>query len=387
MAPNSDVHNKPVRSNSANDNMPSIKLPSKLGFEPINASLPGTHPGSLPTSQIELTISCRNLLNLDITSKSDPFCIVKMKETWQDAYFEVGRTEIIKDNLNPEWVKKFLINYSFETVQKIKFEVWDVDPGQNDYLGEFETTIADIVPFSGTRLVAKLTAPKNKNCGQIVLVTEEVAACKQTIRMQFEAKNLEKMMWLARNDPFLVLSRLNGDGSYSVVHKTEAGRSQNYRWKPIEIHARTLCNGRFDRAIKIDCYDRRGNGDHKLIGTCQTSVSALRKGVCKENRYVLRREDAKKDCGRLVLVSIDIADTMSFIDYIRGGTQMHFAVAIDFTASNRPPQDPRSLHFFNQACPNQYETALRSVGEIIQHYNSSKIYPAFGNSFKFNSKF
>ena len=38
-------------------------------------------------------------------------------------YFKFGRTEVIYDNLNPDFVKKFIINYYFEECQKLKFEV------------------------------------------------------------------------------------------------------------------------------------------------------------------------------------------------------------------------------------------------------------------------
>ncbi|KAG4070854.1 hypothetical protein HA402_011080 [Bradysia odoriphaga] len=101
------------------------------------------------TSQIEMTLSCRNLTNMDVMSKSDPFCIVFMKESHQDRYFEVGRTEPIDDNLSPEWVKKFILNYNFETIQKIRFEVWDKDPSGTDFIGEYESTVAEIVSYSG----------------------------------------------------------------------------------------------------------------------------------------------------------------------------------------------------------------------------------------------
>lgn len=75
----------------------------------------------LPTSQIELTLSCRNLINADVISKSDPYCVVWVQEArWQDKYFEIGRTETIDDTLNPNWVKKFIMAYNFETVQKIR---------------------------------------------------------------------------------------------------------------------------------------------------------------------------------------------------------------------------------------------------------------------------
>lgn len=84
--------------------------------------------------------------------------------------------------------------------------------------------------------------------------------------------------------------------------------------------------------------------------------------------------------GNLLLREITVTEEITFIDYIKSGTQMHFAVAIDFTASNGPPRDPHSLHFLDTfgGKPNPYEIALRAVGEIIQQYDSAGMFPAFG---------
>lgn len=354
---------------------PVAGAPPGVGFNHMGGS------AVMPTSQIEMTLSCVNLLNMDILSKSDPYCVVLMKESWQDRFFEIGRTERIDDSLNPEWVKKFIISYNFETVQKLRFEVKDVDEGGEEFLGEYETTLADIVSYSGRQFKGKLRCPGAPEAGHIVIVTEEVSASKQSIFMELRARHLEKQCWIVRNDPFLVISRSNEDGSHSVVLKTEVDRStQNPRWKPIRISARTLCNGDHDRSIKIDCYDSRNDGDHKLIGSCHTSLRVLCKGPGEENNYRLRKPKSHGDehSGILELVNITITEEISFLDYIRGGTQMHFAVAIDFTASNGAPTDPRSLHYLSPQQPNSYEIALRSVGDIIQHYDSSKMFPAFG---------
>ncbi|KAG4072311.1 hypothetical protein HA402_004243 [Bradysia odoriphaga] len=331
------------------------------------------------TSQIEMTLSCQNLLNCDVMSKSDPFCIVQMREPWQGNYFEVGRTEMIDDNLNPEWVKKFILNYNFETIQKIRFEVWDKDASGDDFLGEYETTLAEIVSFNGRQFRGKLINKRSSNAGHIVIVTEEISSCKEIIQMAFRSKDLAKKCFLFRNDPFLVFSRSNEDGSFSVVLKTEVVKStQNARWKPMTIKGRTLCNGDNDRTIKIDCYDSRSDGDHKLIGTCHTSLRTLKMGVGEDNQYRLRKNaKSKEHTGTLELMNITVTEEVSFLDYIRGGTQMHFAVAIDFTASNGSPMDPQSLHFMSSE-PNSYELALRSVGEIVQSYDTSQLYPAFG---------
>ena len=49
---------------------------------------------------------------MDTFSKSDPFIVLykAINNRWQ----EIGKTELIHDNLNPEFVKKILVDYQFE---------------------------------------------------------------------------------------------------------------------------------------------------------------------------------------------------------------------------------------------------------------------------------
>ncbi|MBN3283295.1 CPNE8 protein, partial [Polyodon spathula] len=61
-----------------------------------------------------------------------------------------------------------------------------------------------------------------------------------------------------------------------------------------------------------------------------------------------------------------------------GGTQINFTVAIDFTASNGNPSQSTSLHYMNPYQMNAYAMALKAVGEIIQDYDSDKMFPALG---------
>ena len=356
--------------------------------KPLEPNMAFGGNSDLPTTQVEMTLSARNLWNRDIISKSDPYCSVLMKNSWMNTFSEVGRTETVKDSLSPEWVKKLVLNYNFETVQKMRFEIWDVDPDGKEFLGLFETTLADIVAYSGRQFIGKLIGNESRNYGELVIVVEELSSCKQIVEMQFRASGLSKKSWFSQNDPFLVLSRSNEDGTHSVVMKTEKALStQNPLWRPIMMRVRTLCNGDYERSIKIDCYDYRSNGSHKLIGSCHTSLRSLSQGP-KQNKYALVNPVKQKlkpnytNSGYVELNSIVITEEISFLDYIRTGTQMHFAVAIDFTASNGPPNDPQSLHFLNpyEQRPNPYEIALRSVGEIIQHYDSAGMFPAFGIS-------
>merc|ERR1712200_264654 len=62
-----------------------------------------------------------------------------------------------------------------------------------------------------------------------------------------------------------------------------------------------------------------------------------------------------------------------------GGMELSFTVAVDFTASNGNPQSSNSLHYIDPTGrPNQYLTAINSVGEIIQDYDTDKMFPALG---------
>ena len=54
------------------------------------------------------------------------------------------------------------------------------------------------------------------------------------------------------------------------------------------------------------------------------------------------------------LAQSSVVTKHTFMDYITGGMEMKFVVAIDYTASNLDPEDPDSLHYNNGSTPNHY---------------------------------
>ena len=73
-------------------------------------------------TKLELCISASNLEDRDVTSKSDPVCVVLMKDSTM-KYREVGRTERIENTCSPAWASSIHIDYFFEERQQIKFQV------------------------------------------------------------------------------------------------------------------------------------------------------------------------------------------------------------------------------------------------------------------------
>merc|ERR1711875_111903 len=86
-----------------------------------------------------------------------------------------------------------------------------------------------------------------------------------------------------------------------------------------------------------------------------------------------------KNSGVLHVNKCELELRPTFLDFISYGTELAFTVAIDFTGSNGNPQDPHSLHYNDPTgAPNQYITAIKAVGDIIQDYDSDKLFPALG---------
>merc|ERR1719419_1454812 len=133
------------------------------------------------------------------------------------------------------------------------------------------------------------------------------------------------------------------------------------------------------------------NGSHAHIGEINTTVAELVEfGVSASSKtphvipFINMKKKQKKgnkykNSGFLYIYSCKLELQPSFLDFISNGTELSFTVAVDFTASNGNPQDARSLHYINPSgAPNQYVAAIKAVGDIIQDYDSDKMFPALG---------
>ena len=101
-----------------------------------------------PKDKVQISISCRNLVDLDIVTVSDPEVHVYMKNSKDAKYFLIGKTEMIDNNLNPDFTTTFNLDFFFEKQQYLKFEVYDVDQKGLEHIGDCETTISKIMGSS-----------------------------------------------------------------------------------------------------------------------------------------------------------------------------------------------------------------------------------------------
>lgn len=65
---------------------------------------------------------------------------------------QVDRTEVIRSSSGPVFSKIFLVDYYFEEVQRLRFELHDISSGNNglrdaDFLGAMECTLGQVCMF------------------------------------------------------------------------------------------------------------------------------------------------------------------------------------------------------------------------------------------------
>uniref|UniRef100_A0A669BCL5 Copine 8 n=1 Tax=Oreochromis niloticus TaxID=8128 RepID=A0A669BCL5_ORENI len=291
-----------------------LSMASIVDFDPLNPSVPAT--------KVEITVSCRNLLDRDTFSKSDPSKTTPLYHSLRT------HLKVIDNTLNPDFVRKFILDYFFEERQNLRFDL---------------------------RLEKPLGGIPGKKCGTIIVKAEELNNCRESVMMQFCGNKLDKKDFFGKSDPFLVFYRSNEDGTFTICHKTEVVKNTlNPVWQAFKIPVRALCNGDYDRTIKIEVYDWDRDGSHDFIGEFSTSYRELSRGQSQFNVYEVvnpKKKGKKKK-------------------YLNSGTVTLLSFLVD--------TEPTSLHYMSPYQLNAYAMALKAVGEIIQDYDSDKMFPALG---------
>ncbi|XP_021742404.1 protein BONZAI 3-like isoform X1 [Chenopodium quinoa] len=343
-------------------------------------------------THIELSLSASKLLDRDIVSKSDPMAVIYMKKR-DGTLEEIGRTEVISNNLNPVWIGKIPIAYHFETVQPLVFHVYDVDTRYHnlpvkslrlqdqDFLGEANCVLSEIFTKRDKTLTLKLNNKIKKTAGILNVHAEESVASKSAAEIVFRCTNLDNKDLLSKSDPFLRISRKVETGNAVPICKTEVvNNNLNPVWRPLYLNTQHFVSK--DNPLIIECFDFNSNGNHTFIGKLQTSVAAL-ENLQKEKtgiNFVKPHNGREKVLkGRLFVDTYREKQLYSFLDYISSGFELNFMVAVDFTASNGNPRSPESLHYIDPSGRlNAYQQAIMEVGEVLQFYDSDRRYSAWG---------
>jgi hypothetical protein len=374
---------------------------------------------------------------------SDPFCVVTKLAEGASRPVVLGKTEVIKNTLSPDWTKVFVFDFELGHPVHIAISVYDeVRKGSNKAMGSAKFELGGILGAMGN-----VKAKKMKRGGTIFAHVEKYTGS-GILRLALQGtklKNTEGMF--NKSDPFFEVKRKvpgpSGD-VWDVIYRSQhIPNDLNPRWADSTIDLAALCGGNLEQHIQISVYDHEKSGKHVLMGEIETSVREL-VAAKDSGPFILRRNG--KDKGRLSVNRADLigmedlstqvagmslsggasapplpmpvpvpvpapasssgayvpgsapayvpgsahasappaAGSPTFVDYISGGCQLNLCVAIDFTGSNGDPRKPGTLHYIHpNGSPNDYEKAIQAIGRILAKYDYDQKFPVLGFGAKY----
>eukprot|EP00960_Hanusia_phi_P062209 765091-Hanusia_phi.AAC.1 len=302
----------------------------------------------------------------------------------------LSKTTSTPSMLGGRFSKKIEIDFLFETVQHVRFTLYDVDSpnkslDQQDFLGFHETTLGKIVGSKGSCLMEPLASSKgasDKRYGTIKVLAEEVQGTNDALRFTLSGTKLATKDWLGKGDKYIRIKRKRKDGGLDVVYETEVIKnSKDPAWRAIELPLQKINLGQMDMPIVFELWDWNAMSSHDFMGQVVCTVQDLVKGTGPAS-FPFKKPKGNvqdtKDRGLLNITHVQLVHQPTFFEYVAGGCRINILVAVDFTASNEDPRKPDSLHYMNPSGLNQYQLAIASVGEILEKYNSSKQFGCYG---------
>ncbi|XP_010842291.1 PREDICTED: copine-7-like [Bison bison bison] len=294
------------------------KLAKRMDWEVASASTKHLlfHTASL---QAQGGPSCRHLLDRDPLTKSDPSVVLLLQS--QGQWVQVDRTEVVRSSLHPVFSKVFTLDYYFEEVQKLRFEVYDthgpssLSCQEDDFLGGMECTLGQIVAQKKVTRALLLKFGRNAGKSTITVIAEDISGNNGYVELSFRARKLDDKDLFSKSDPFLELYRINDDQSEQLVYRTEVVKNDlSPTWQPFKVSLSSLCSCEESRPLKGLVWDYDSRGKHDFIGEFSTTFEEMQKAFgedqaqwdCVNSKYKQKKRNYKNS-GVVILADLKVS--------------------------------------------------------------------------------
>uniref|UniRef100_A0A8C6FVQ8 C2 domain-containing protein n=1 Tax=Moschus moschiferus TaxID=68415 RepID=A0A8C6FVQ8_MOSMO len=89
---------------------------------------------AIPATRVEVSVSCRYIYFFHLFV----VCVLYIQGVGNKEWREFGRTEVIDNTLNPDFVRKFILDYFFEERENLRFDLCLTNsaytPGGSSYI-------------------------------------------------------------------------------------------------------------------------------------------------------------------------------------------------------------------------------------------------------------
>lgn len=153
---------------------------------------------------------------------------------WHSAcsdWLQVDRTEVIRSSIVPVFSKVFTVDYYFEEVQRLRFELHDISSNHNglkeaDFLGAMECTLGQVIaPKRAECTLSGSAVGKMKAC----MWNESVRGCMAVLERLWVFKELKRTGWCHVGKNSFVLT----------CNKTRQRHTFQGTWETVRVHVRT----------------------------------------------------------------------------------------------------------------------------------------------------
>ena len=149
------------------------------------------------------------------------------------------------------------------------------------------------------------------------------------------------------------------------------------RLEKIRFTEQELNNGEHDATIEIKFMMRNHyKMENQEICYVETTLTSLKEFSGQQDKKLALIDSKGKKVSELRVHTCNIQNLPKFSHYLMDKYSFGLICALDFTISNGSQNTPTSLHYKSDT--NQYTTALKAVGDILNQYDNDKKYPVFG---------
>lgn len=370
--------------------------------------------------KLQLLLRAQKLPNVErLFKKSDPYAIVTvLPSNAKTQPVSLGKTETIRNNLSPLWIKAFDLHYSINKPKYVNILIMDENSKREDKkMVAVNFDIGEVLGSPGNILGKRLM----RGGAVIAAVVKASEQDMGKLFVSLRGKGLTNVEeYFGISDPYYEISAMFSDPQRGIwwrpVFRSRAIKNNlNPVWDLACADMNLLCKGDLNVPIKISVFDYESKGKHKIIGEVEISTNRLLSASGEKQNFDIRKTGKKT--GQIYVTSafIESSESMdavdgsvrnrslesnigtevlstckdldkkeNFVDYISGGCNLNLCVAIDFTASNGDPRTPGSPHYIDPSGDlNEYEKALTAIGSIISKYDLEKTFPVWGFGAKF----
>ncbi|KAF1756201.1 hypothetical protein GCK72_012654 [Caenorhabditis remanei] len=260
------------------------------------------------------------------------------------------------------------IEFSFERLQWFKMEISELS--ENGVKVFKASEIFSIAQICAGPIIFPMVDQSGYRVSEVE-IWSQLRDRTQPIVMQLEAKNLSTKLVSSNSNVYIEVYRVDEDQK-RMLYRSEVAKQTKLTWRPFTVQSDDLYGtDGMDSQIEIVCIseeDKEG-----VIGQALVSMEVA-KAMEAIPIFNETYKQGRKPIGEVRICRYQQLRVCSFLDYIRGGTSLKFAIAIDFSI-----RDPQNLtHNDYQQYSNDIEFVVRCLGETLEPFNPNNSWLSYG---------